>query len=367
MVVATRHRTPNETPVDTKPQVRELDGIRGFSVRTALSGLSGRSANVHLGNGCAEPQRDTAAVGNDPRTWTRRRLSGRSANVHLGNGCAEPQRDTAAVGNDPRTWTRRRLSGRSANVHLGNGCAEPQRDTAAVGNDPRTWTRRCLSGRSANVHLGNGCAEPQRDTAAVGNDPDARARVRPGRATVRARRCRWWWRCARGLAMTARTFDQWCDAAVEMFAHKYHYKPRDLKRATAQMRSLFDHLRSCGITQLSEVTEGDVAAWIWRDVRRRDGSVGDPALATARFRYTLAKATFNIVAKLGAAVDPRTVTGPPIGGDRREVPPRPLTDEELQRICDATRSRRRNIEESGPGGVVASERVSGRVAQRTRP
>ena len=160
--------------------------------------------------------------------------------------------------------------------------------------------------------------------------------------------------------MTARTFDQWCDAAVEMFAHKYRYKPRDLKRATAQMRSLFDHLRSCGITQLSEVTEGDVAAWIWRDVRRRDGSVGDPALATARFRYTLAKATFNIVAKLGAAVDPRTVTGPPIGGDRREVPPRPLTDEELQRICDATRSRRRT---SKKAVLVALSRASGSAAE----
>ena len=103
-----------------------------------------------------------------------------------------------------------------------------------------------------------------------------------------------------------------------------------------------------------------MAAWIWRDVRRRDGSVGDPALATARFRYTLAKATFKIVAKLGAAVDPRTVTGPPIGGDRREAPPRPLTDEELQQICDATRSRRRT---SKKAVLVALSRASGSAAE----
>lgn len=152
-----------------------------------------------------------------------------------------------------------------------------------------------------------------------------------------------------------RTLEQWRNAAVAEFPNVYNYRPRDLKRAQSQIRSLFDHLKACGITDVSEATEDDVGAWIWREVTRRDGSVGPPALATARMRYTLAKQAFKIVANLGAAVDPRTVTGPPIGGDRREVPSRALTDEELQRVCTAAQSRRKT---SQKGVLIALSRGS---------
>ena len=157
-----------------------------------------------------------------------------------------------------------------------------------------------------------------------------------------------------------RSLAQWRDAVVAEFPNVYRYRPRDLKRAQSQIRSLFDYLKACGITDVSEVAADDVGAWIWREVTRRDGSVGPPAPATARTQYNLAKQAFKIVADLGAAVDPRTVTGPPIGGDRREVPPRALTDEELQRVCTATRSRRKT---SQKGVLVALSRASATAQQ----
>ena len=153
----------------------------------------------------------------------------------------------------------------------------------------------------------------------------------------------------------ALTLAQWRDAAIEAFPHTYHYKPRDLKRATALIRALFDDLQACGITDPSEITETRVLAWVWADIVRRDGSVGPPALATARFRQGIAQAAFKVIAKLGAAIDPMAATG-----DRIEWvgarPPRTLTEQEMQRVCAATRSKRRT---SQKGALVALSRASG--------
>ena len=168
-------------------------------------------------------------------------------------------------------------------------------------------------------------------------------------------------RGGQGLAMSPpRSLAQWSDAVVEAFAAGHRFKDRDLKRAEALMRSLFDHLECCGITDLSEVTAELTLGWVWAEVQRRDGSVGRPARNTARYRQWLANYAFAAAGRLGAAVDPRAATGETIKRGALEVPPRPVTERELQQICDATHSRRRT---SKKAVLVALSRASGSAAE----
>ena len=88
--------------------------------------------------------------------------------------------------------------------------------------------------------------------------------------------------------------------------------------------------------------------------------VGRPARNTARYRQWLANYAFTAAGRLGAAVDPRAAAGEMIKRDALEVPPRPVTERELQQICDATHSRRRT---SKKAILVALSRASGSAAE----
>ena len=82
-----------------------------------------------------------------------------------------------------------------------------------------------------------------------------------------------------------------------------------------------------------DVTGDLTLEWCWSPIRRKDGTLCEPSLNTARNRQRTARAAFTQAAKLGAQVDPDAAAGDRIKRADPDVPTRPLSDRQLQRVC----------------------------------
>ena len=158
--------------------------------------------------------------------------------------------------------------------------------------------------------------------------------------------------------MTRRwSLTRWCAVVVEEFAAAHdNFKARDLKYAADLFESFFGYLESCGVTDLVAVTEVVVSPWIWGEGVRRDGSTELVAPNTARYRQLLVNFALEVAAKRGVAVDPVAVTGEWIPKHRSRPAPRALTDQEMQRVCEAAAPRNRTSQKPV---LVALSRASG--------
>ena len=128
----------------------------------------------------------------------------------------------------------------------------------------------------------------------------------------------------------------WTEVAVEVMvgiADAYLFTERPLNRFANMMASMFADFEMRGVTRLRDVTGELTLEWCWSPVRDPDGSVREPARNFARDRQWVARAAFKAAAQRGAQVDPNTAAGERIKRDDPDVPTRPLSDQELDRVC----------------------------------
>ena len=128
----------------------------------------------------------------------------------------------------------------------------------------------------------------------------------------------------------------WTEIAVEVvagIADTYRFTERPLSRFASMVASMFADFERRGVTRLREVTGDLTLEWCWSPVRDPDGSVREPARNFARNRQWVARAAFKMAAQLGAQVDPNTAAGERITRGAPDVPTRPASDQELDRVC----------------------------------
>ena len=128
----------------------------------------------------------------------------------------------------------------------------------------------------------------------------------------------------------------WTEVAVEVIvgiANTYLFTQRALNQVAVMVLSLFAHFELRGVTRLRDVTGDLTLEWCWSPVRGPDGSAQEPSDNTARYRQWVALAAFKVAAQLGAQVDPNTAAGDRIKRGDPDVSARPLTDQELDRVC----------------------------------
>ena len=130
----------------------------------------------------------------------------------------------------------------------------------------------------------------------------------------------------------------WEDKALAGIADGYDYNGRALNEVASMLCSLSEHLERHGVTRWRDVRGDLTLEWCWSEVRRPDGSAGEPARDTARFRQWVARAAFTAVARLGAEIDPHIAAGERIERSDPDVSARPLTDQQMQAVCDTAAS-----------------------------
>ncbi|MXW89309.1 MAG: hypothetical protein F4Z54_07265 [Acidimicrobiaceae bacterium] len=97
--------------------------------------------------------------------------------------------------------------------------------------------------------------------------------------------------------------------------------------------SMFAHFERRGVKRLRDVTGDLTLEWCWSPVQGPDGSAQEPARNFARDRQWVARAAFKVAAQLGAQLDPNVAAGAGIKRGDPDVAARPLTDQELDRLC----------------------------------
>ena len=142
----------------------------------------------------------------------------------------------------------------------------------------------------------------------------------------------------------------WTEVVVEVMvgiADAYLFTERPLNRFANMVASMFADFEMRGVTRLRDVTGDLTLEWCWSPVRGLDGSVREPARNFARNRQWVALAAFKVAAQRGAQLDPNTAAGERIKRGDPDVPTRPLSDQELDRVCahvdDGTAASRRPL------------------------
>ena len=128
----------------------------------------------------------------------------------------------------------------------------------------------------------------------------------------------------------------WMEVTVEIvagIADTYRFTERPLNRFASMLASMFASFERRGVTRLRDVTGDLTLEWCWSPVRDPDGSVRRPARNFARNRQWVARAAFKVAAQRGAQVDPNTAAGERIKQGDPDVPTRPVSDQELDRVC----------------------------------
>lgn len=128
----------------------------------------------------------------------------------------------------------------------------------------------------------------------------------------------------------------WTEVAVEVLAgiaDTYLLAERPLNRFASMLVSMLAHFERRGVTRLRDVTGDFTLEWCWSPVQGPDGSARGPARNFARDRQWVARAAFKVAAQLGAQLDPNVAAGARIKRGDPDVPARPLTDQELDRLC----------------------------------
>ena len=128
----------------------------------------------------------------------------------------------------------------------------------------------------------------------------------------------------------------WTAVAVEVLAaiaDTYLLTERPLSRFASMLISMFAHFERRGVKRLRNVTGDLTLEWCWSPVQGPDGSAQEPARNFARDRQWVARAAFKVAAQLGAQLDPNVAAGTRIKRNDPDVPARPLTDQELDRVC----------------------------------
>ncbi|MDE0664818.1 MAG: hypothetical protein OXH67_04425 [Acidimicrobiaceae bacterium] len=97
--------------------------------------------------------------------------------------------------------------------------------------------------------------------------------------------------------------------------------------------SMFAHFERRGVKRLRDVTGDLTLEWCWSPVQGPDGSPQEPARNFARDRQWVALAAFKVATRLGAQLDPNVAAGTRIKRGDPDVAARPLTDQELDRLC----------------------------------
>ena len=124
----------------------------------------------------------------------------------------------------------------------------------------------------------------------------------------------------------------WQDKVLAGIADTHALTGRGINQAGAGVASLFAHLERRAALW-PDVTGDLTLEWCWSQIRRKDGTLCEPSLNTARNRQRTARAAFTQAAKLGAQVDPDAAAGDRIKRADPDVPTRPLSDRQLQRVC----------------------------------
>lgn len=128
----------------------------------------------------------------------------------------------------------------------------------------------------------------------------------------------------------------WTEVAVEVLAgiaDTYLFTERRMNRFASMSVSMFAHFERRGVKRLRDVTGDLTLEWCWSPVQGPDGSAQEPARNFARDRQWVALAAFKVAAPLGAQLDPNVAAGARIKRGDPDVPARPLTDQELDRVC----------------------------------
>ena len=126
----------------------------------------------------------------------------------------------------------------------------------------------------------------------------------------------------------------WQDKVLAGIADTYH-NDRALKPIRANVASMFARFAERGVQEWAEVDGVLTLEWCWSPIRRKDGTLRGPSWNTARNRQQTARTVFRQAAKLGAQVNPATAAGERIKRTNPDAAARPLTDQQLQRVCAA--------------------------------
>ena len=126
----------------------------------------------------------------------------------------------------------------------------------------------------------------------------------------------------------------WQDKVLAGIADTYH-NDRALKPIRTNVASMFARFAERGVQEWAEVDGVLTLEWCWSPIRRKDGTLRGPSWNTARNRQQTARTVFRQAAKLGAQVNPATAAGERIKRTNPDAAARPLTDQQLQRVCAA--------------------------------
>ena len=135
------------------------------------------------------------------------------------------------------------------------------------------------------------------------------------------------------MTVSQRLSAGWQEPVLARVADIYRASERTYKKVAANVVWMFAYFTKRGIEEWPDVNPDITLEWCWAGTRSRDGSRNDPSASTASNRQWTARLVFEVVAALGAEVDPNTAAGETIKRDDPDASARPLTDDELRRIC----------------------------------
>lgn len=124
----------------------------------------------------------------------------------------------------------------------------------------------------------------------------------------------------------------WQELVLARVADTYRASERTYKKVAANVMWMFAYFGKRGIEEWSDVTPDITLEWCWAGASGPYGSCGDPSASTARNRQWTARLVFEVVAGLGAQIDPNTAAGEKIRRDDPDASARPLTEDELRRV-----------------------------------